>query len=169
MTAVVPKLTDSELEDALHLFAQGKNTSQVIDAFLDKYPDWDSSPAFRSQLREQLRPVNPVDSRFSQTKYGGLYASAREAVLDVLREEARGVFRSVINSLTGDLDEVDVISARLSSMLDNTSDADITSNSEFVNTVKAFTSLQKVKVDGAMAISAMVDSLSRLPSLGEGE
>lgn len=169
MTAVLPKLTDSELEDALYLFAQGKNTSQVIDAFLDKNPDWDTSPAFRSQLREQLRPVNPADSRFSKTKYGELYASARQAVLDVLREEARGVFRSVINSLTDNLDEVDVISARLLRLLDNTSEADITSNSEFVNTVKAFTSLQKVKVDGAMAVSAMVDSLARLPSLGESE
>ena len=90
-------------------------------------------------------------------------------MLDVLREEARGVFRSVINSLTDNLDEVDVISARLLRLLDNTSEADITSNSEFVNTVKAFTSLQKVKVDGAMAVSAMVDSLARLPSLGESE
>ena len=159
-------LNETHLEDALYAFARGKNTTQVVDGLIASN-GWDDTKSVRAKVRELLRPVNPVDTRFSKTKYGQLYESARQAVLDVLREESRVAFRSAIESLSGDLQQFDEIGATLLSLMDNVSDADVTSNSEFVNTVRAYTGLQKAKVDGVLAISTLVEMLARLPSLGK--
>ena len=157
-------LSDAQLNNALLAYAHGKTSEQVIDGLLDAFPDLDGTPATRAMFREQLRCVNPNDKRFSATKYGQAYEMARQAAVDALRSESRLVFRSVVNSLTSNIEDLDVIGMTLQSMLDTASDKDITSNTEFLNTVRTFASLQKVKIEAVNAMSNLIEQLSQLPA-----
>ena len=159
------KLTDDELTVALNGYASGKTTTQIIDLMLKAHPDWQDNYENRQAIRSALRPVNPSDSRFAMNKYGETYALAREAVLDVFRDEAREAFGTVAKSLTSNLEEYDILGETLLGMIDHASSKEINSNTEFLNTVRAFCILQKVKIEGVNAIAELVSQVAKLSAL----
>jgi len=152
---------------ALADFAQGKTATQVMDGLYENHPDWDDSQETRQSVRQVLRSVNPSDARFATTKYGRAYDLARQAAVDVLQEEVRDAFKAVAASVSADLREFEVLGETVLGLLDNAVEASVTSNSEFISTLRAYTGLQKVKIEGAMALADLASRLSELAIVGK--
>lgn len=168
MSETKVNLTDNQIEFALTLYAQGKTSAQVIDALLLEFENLEDSPENRSMLREQLRSVNPNDKRFSHSKYGLRFDMVHLAVVEELKQQSHNAMREVIFSLGRGTDKLDDLGESLSSILNNASDFDITSNTEYLNTVRTLVSLQKVKIEGVNALSNLVDNLCKLHALKTG-
>ena len=158
-------LTEDQLKTALVSFAHGKSTSQVIDDLLFDYEDLEDTPDNREMLRSQLRSVNPSDNKFAKSKYGELYVMVSSAAIETLKQESKEAMRGVVNSIIGSIEEFDTIGEGLIKMLENASDNHITSNTEYLNTIRTFASLQKTKIDGVNAVSNLVEQLVRLSML----
>ena len=165
MSETKVNLTDNQIEFALTLYAQGKTSAQVIDELLFDFPDLDDTPENRSMLREQLRSVNPNDKRFSHSKYGMRFDMVHLAVVEELKQQSHNAMREVVASLGRGTEKLDDLASVLSSILDNASDNDITSNTEYLNTVRTLVSLQKVKIEGVNALSTLVEQLCKLHAL----
>ena len=158
-------LTDDQLKSALTLYAHGKTSNEVIDELLFDYPDLEDSPENRAMLREQLRSVNPNDKRFAKSKYGEFYSLVSTAAVETLRQESKTAMQEVVNSIIKGIEEFDTIGASLLTVIENASDFDVTSNSEYLNTIRAFATLQKTKIEGVNAMSSLVEQLIRLSML----
>ena len=162
MSETKVNLTDSQLTHALTSYAQGKTSTQVLDDLFFDFPDLEDSKENRAMLRDQLRSVNPHDKRFSRAKYGHLYDMVYTGVVEELRKSSRDAMHGAISSINEGMSELDVIGTSLQSMLGNASDFDITSNTEYLNTVRTLASLQKVRVEGVSALSSLVEQLVKL-------
>lgn len=159
------QLSDDVLHDALVKYAHGQTTSQIVYAIIESEGLEDTSEV-REGLRLRLRSVNPTDDKFASTKYSVLYELARASAVDVFREKSFKIFNQVFSALDGTLADLDDIEISLKNMLDTASDFDITSNSEYLNTVKTLAILPKLRIDGINAVANLVEQLSKLtPSL----
>ena len=154
------ELTNPQLISVVTAYASGKTSGQIIDDLIDEFGIEDT-PDSRETLRNQLRSANPNDARFSTTKFGVQFETAREAALEVLRERSRDYFDGVMSSLTESLETIEVIETSLNNLLDTASDNAITSNTEYLNTIKVLAGLQKVKVEGINAFATLVDALTQ--------
>lgn len=162
-------LTDNQLKSALTAFAHGRTSTEVIDDLLYEFEDLEDTPETRAMLRDQLRSVNPNDKRFAKSKYGDLYVVISSAAMETLKAESKKTMQKVVNSLFKSVDELDVIGESLISMLENASDHSVTSNSEYLNTIRTFTQVQKAKTDSMNSMTAMTEQLIRLSLLIENE
>ena len=167
MSETAVNLTDDQLKAVLMGYAQGKTTTQIVDDLIFEFGLEDSSEN-RTNLREQMRTVNPNDKRFAKSKYGALYEIVRVSVVEELRKQSRDGIAGVIASIHKGFENLDEISLSLTQMLNNASDFDITSNSEFLNTVRTLTGLQKVRIEGVNALSGLVEQLVKLNASGSG-
>lgn len=162
MSETKVKLTDDQLKKVLTDYIAGKNTSQIVDdLFLEM--SLDDTAANRQMVREQLRSANPHDTRFAWTKYGAMYELVRQSVVEAFRHQTREAVRSVLGTLVDGMEDIDLIGENLINILENASDRDITSNSEYLNTVRTFASLQKLRIEGVNAIANLADQLCKLP------
>ena len=152
------ELSNAHMVEAVQSYAAGKTTTDIINDLLDEF-ELEDTPENRSNLQNLLRPANPNDKRFSASKYGVQYDLARDAMVEILREKWRGYIEMIFNSLVAGADEFADIRTSLNSMLDNASDFDITSNTEYLNTVRALTSLQKAETERANAATNLLDVL----------
>ena len=161
-------LSEAQIDMALVAYSRGKTSAHVLDELLFEFADLDDTPENRAMLRDQLRAVNPNDKRFSQSKYGLRFDSVYSVVIEELRLQSRTAMQDVISAINSGMSELDDIGEVLSSMLDNASDSDITSNTEFLNTVRTYASLQKIRIEGVNAIANLVDQLCKLHAIQTG-
>ena len=154
------ELTNAQLITAVTAYAAGKTSGQIIDDLIAEFA-LEDTPENRENLRNQLRSANPNDKRFALTKYGSHYELAREAMLDVLREKARDIFDVALGSISAGLEDIPNIEASLHSIIDNASDNDVTSNTEYLNTIRTLMSCQKVKIEGINAIANLIDTMKK--------
>ena len=168
MSETKVNLTDKQIEHALTLYAHGKTSTQVIDDLLLEFEDLEDSPENRAMLREQLRSVNPSDKRFSQSKYGLRFDMVHSVIVEELRRTSSQAMRDVVNSIARSIGNLDDMEESLQSILDNASDFDVTSNTEYINTMRAKTALNKTKVEAANAVTGLVESLCKLHALKTG-
>ena len=165
MSEIKITLSDEQIDNALVCYARGKTSSQVIEVMIFEYEELEDSPETRAMLRDQLRSVNPNDKRFSRSKYGVRFDMVSLVVVEELRQQSREAMQGVISSIGGGMEELDDITESMLGMLNNASDFDITSNTEYLNTVRTLASLQKIRIDGVNAVSHLVDQLCRLHTL----
>ena len=157
-------LSDNQLTDCLRQYAMGQTTTFIVNSLLETEKLADTSEN-REMLRDQLRQVNPSSPRFSIHKYGEMYQLIREEVRIALQEETRGVVRDAVQSITSSLSDLGDIESLLQNLLNDSVDHDITSNTEFLNTVRTLASLQKVKIEGVKAVTEMLTTLMKLGSM----
>ena len=158
-------LSRVQLDTALSAYAAGQSTARIVDNFLGEL-GLEDTPENRALLRDQLRCVNPNDKRFAASKYGIQYDLAREAMLDVFREKARDYLENVFDVLVGGADDLSALKVSLQSVLDNASDFDVTSNTEYLNTAKTLLSLEKVEQDRANSVMHLLEILMKsVPAL----
>ena len=155
------ELSESNLQAALVEYAHGKTTSQIIDFIITREGLQDTLTV-REGLRLQLRSVNPSDAKFASTKYAIAYELARQSAVDVFRQKSFSIFSEMLSAHDSMLQDLDSVEISLKSMLGNASDFDVTSNSEYLNTVKTLTVLQKLRIEGINAVSNLVEQLSKL-------
>ena len=154
-------LSDAQLQNALTRYAHGITTSEIIDGIIEN-DGLEDTTIVREGIRLQLRAVNPSDAKFAATKYGVMYELARQAAVDVFRAKSFTIFNEVFSAFDGTLSDLNDIEISLKTMLDSASDFDITSNSEYLNTVKTLAILPKLRIDGINAIANLVEQLSKL-------
>ena len=154
------KLSDDQLQASLIEYAAGKTTSQIIDAIISK-ESLENTEHVRRNLQIQLRSVNPNDKKFATVKYGMLYELAREAALDIFREQAFKACSDVFASMSETLNDLHEIKHRLRELINNAAMIDINSNREFLETVKIYSSIPRVEADVLNARANLLKELSK--------
>lgn len=154
------ELSNTHMLIAVAGYAHGKTTSQIIDEMLEELA-LESTPENREKIRFQLRSANPTDKQFSTTKYGVIYELARESAIDAFREKAREFADRMLSSYTESFESISDIELQLNDLLEKASDASITSNTEFLNTVRTLMALQKVKIETVNAFTELIDKVTQ--------
>ena len=141
-------LNEEQMNEAVELFAQGKNRGEIAQHFIDTLEhlwemDTQDPDTLRKKLSDALRYADPTSNKFAITKYKAHYDLHSEAMKTALAHKYNAIVNETLTLMDKQIHALETQVEELESMLDNAYDHDPKGTAEFLATTNMVTAKYK--------------------------
>ena len=135
-------LNDEQMKEAVTLFAQGLNRSEVVAHLIDADNNLQALEAehgqpFRNNISNQLRSADPRSKHFATSKYKAHYDLHQQAALESLKARYNSCLHQSMDFLTKEIAMLTEQLGELNHMIDGAIDNEPQGTVEYIQTLNA--------------------------------
>lgn len=145
------ELTTEQEKRAVELFAQGLNRSEVVNNFIDTYPELEEKAEDAKQLRkdlsDKLRSCDPSSTRFAIAKHKSHYETHLTAMKKAISNAYQNLVIKSIMSIEKSIADIETRMQDIQHNLDAAMETTPVGSAEYISMMNAMMNLDKRRME----------------------